>query len=140
MVFSFFSVLLGEFKMKGHYEGVSKANRMHGARLYRCDHPIYNKCTLFVMGDLPGYGLAVIQQRFNETEKSSWWGAIDMRLTSDISTHPAFRKYFIGHAGLPVDGIYPTIELRRLMYALGMKPLPKQYWETNLNSQKLLLL
>lgn len=126
--------------MKGYYKRVSERNWMRGARLHFCDHPIYDKCTLFVNDDFPLYGLAVIQQRFNEEEKVSWWGPIDPWLTGDISGHPAFEEFFIKNAGTPVDGIYPTIELRKLMHALGMKPFSKWYWEVSLNSQKLHLL
>lgn len=39
---------------------------MYGER-YICNHPVYDRCTLFKIGDR---GLAVIQQRFNaETKK-----------------------------------------------------------------------
>lgn len=126
--------------MKGYHKRVSETNRLCGAELYKCNHPIYNKCTLFKMDDFEGYGLSVIQQRFNETEKVSWWGPIDPWLTGDISKSDAFPEYFARHAALPEDGIYPTIEVRRLMYALGMKPLKKQPWESKLDSHKIQLL
>lgn len=126
--------------MKGHHKRICEVNRLHNAKLYSCDHPLYNKCTLFVMREFDGYGLAVIQQRFNYEEKDTWWGPIDPWLTSDISNTSTFRDFFIRKAGIAENGIYPTIELRKLMYALGMKPLVKEYWEVKVNSQKLHLL
>ena len=126
--------------MKGHHKRVSKFNRLCNAKLYKCNHPIYDKCTLFILEGFEGYGLAVIQQRFNDSEKISWWGPIDPYLTEDISNAKSFTDFFIRHAGLAENGIYPTIEIRKLMYALGMKPLVKEYWEVKLDSQKLHLL
>lgn len=126
--------------MKGYYKRVSKFNRLCGAKMYKCNHPIYDKCTLFIMDGFDGYGLAVIQQRFSDSEKLSWWGPIDPYLTDDISKTRGFEDFFIRHAGVAESGIYPTIELRKLMYALNMKPLIKEYWEVKLDSQKLHLL
>ncbi len=126
--------------MKGYHKRVSKADKLCGAIVYKCNHPIYNKCTLFKSDEFEGYGLAVIQQRFNEDEKVTWWGPIDPWLTGDISKSDMFPEYFARRASTPENGIYPTIEVRRLMYALGMKPLKKWYWEVKLDSQKLRLL
>lgn len=39
---------------------------MYGER-YICNHPVYDRCTLFKIGDR---GLAVIQQRFNAEIKT----------------------------------------------------------------------
>ena len=33
-------------------------------------------------------------------------------------------------AGTGTDGLYPTVTIRQIMWALKMKPLPKQPWET----------
>lgn len=126
--------------MKGYYKRISPDNRWHQAKLYSCNHPLYSKCTLFIMEGFDGYGLAVIQQRFNPDEKITWWGPIDPWLTNDITITKGFTDFFIRHAGIAEDTLYPTIELRKLMYALHMKPLPKRYWEVKLDSQKLRLL
>ena len=37
---------------------------------YKCDHPVYDKCTLFKIGR---NGLAVIQQQYDENTKITWW-------------------------------------------------------------------
>lgn len=112
--------------MRYHYEKPSIYLSMYGST-YECGHPIYNKCTLYQMNNR---GLAVIQQRYNSKDKSTLWGEIDPWLTDDIYLHPNFAEYFNERAGEPVDGLYPTVTVRQLMWALKMKPLPKERWET----------
>ena len=56
--------------MRYHYQKPDIYRSMYG-ETYICNHPVYNKCTLFRIGD---NGLAVIQQRFNAETKSTWWG------------------------------------------------------------------
>jgi hypothetical protein len=75
-------------------------------------------------------GLAVIQQRYNSETKRTWWSEIDPWLTDSLYLHPKFVKLFEERSGENVDGIYPTITIRQLMWALKMKPLPKERWET----------
>lgn len=95
---------------------------------YECDHPLYSKCTLFEIGDK---GLAVIQQRFDKSNKTTWWGPVDPWLADDIYKAPRFREYFDAVANCKDDNeLYFTVPVRRVMRALGMKPLPKEYWET----------
>lgn len=99
---------------------------MYGEQ-YICNHPVYNRCTLFHINDR---GLAVIQQRFDSKTKTTWWGEIDAWLTDDLYLHPGFRTYFAEHSGTCTDGLYPTVTIRQIMWALKMKPLPKERWET----------
>lgn len=40
------------------------------------------------------------------------------------------RGFFDRRAGTGTDGLYPTVTIRQIMWALKMKPLPKQPWET----------
>ena len=47
--------------MRYHYEKPSVYLSMYG-EIYICEHPVYDRCTLFRIGDK---GLAVIQQRFD---------------------------------------------------------------------------
>lgn len=51
--------------MRYHYEKPSIYSSMYGT-VYICDHPVYDKRTLFKMGEK---GLAVIQQRFDQRTK-----------------------------------------------------------------------
>ncbi len=112
--------------MRYHYTKPDIALSMYG-KVYSCDHPVYNTCTLFTIRDK---GLAVIQQRYNLKSKSTYWTEIDPWLTDDIYLNPRFLLYFNKIAGTCTDGIYPTVTIRQIMWALKMKPLPKQPWET----------
>lgn len=63
--------------------------------VYRCNHPVYRVCTLYRE---QGKGLCVIQQRYNEKTKATYWSAIDPWLTDKIYLHEGFRQYFDSHA------------------------------------------
>jgi hypothetical protein len=99
---------------------------MYG-KLYICEHPVYNSCSLFQIGDK---GLAVIQQRFDPEAKGTWWSEADPWLTDDLYLHPGFKAYFDDRAGKCIEGLYPTVTVRQIMWALKMKPIPKERWET----------
>ena len=55
--------------MRYHYEKPPIYLSMYGQR-YCCDHPVYNHCTLFLVGER---GLAVIQQRYDPETKHTFW-------------------------------------------------------------------
>lgn len=94
---------------------------------YKCNHPIYNSCTLYSLGNK---GLAVIQLRYNSNRKIYQWGAVEPQLADDIYMHAGFDKYFDEHADYADgEGIYPTVPVRQIMWALRMKPLPREYYE-----------
>lgn len=113
--------------MRYHYDKPAIYSSLYG-KIYECDHPIYNKGTLFEIED---FGLIVIQQRFNSDTKSTWWGELDPWLTDDIYLHPHFKEFFDKRAGTCTsDGLYPTVTIRQIMWALKMKPLPRERWET----------
>ena len=99
---------------------------MYGS-IYNCDHPVYDKCTLFKIEDK---GLAVIQQRYDKNTKTTWWGELDPWLNDDLYLHPGFKKFFDDRSGECTDGLYPTVTIRQIMWALKLKPLPKERWET----------
>ena len=99
---------------------------MYG-QTYICEHPVYDRCTLF---EIEGKGLAIIQQRFDEETKSTSWSELDPWLTDDIYLHPKFKTFFDKRAGACVDKLYPTVTVRQIMWALKMKPLPRERWET----------
>jgi len=117
--------------MRYHYNKPSIYLSLYG-RVHICEHPVYSRCTVFEIED---YGLAVIQQRFNEEYKSTWWGELDPWLTDDIYLHPRFMEYFKKRAGKCTDGLYPTVTVRQIMWALKMKPLPRERWETVFDRQ-----
>lgn len=94
---------------------------------YECDHPIYDRCTLYKIGEK---GLAVIQQRYDPNTKYTRWAEIDEWLTDSIYLHPKFKEYFDKRASECISGLYPTVSIRQIMWALKMKPIPRERWET----------
>lgn len=112
--------------MRYHYEKPAFYAALYG-ETYECSHPVYRRCTLFRTGEK---GLAVIQQRWNPETRHAWWTEIDPWLTVPLYTHPAFPGYFAKRAAPAENGLYPTVTVRQMMWALKLKPLPKERWET----------
>lgn len=112
--------------LRYHYEKPSIYLSTYGDT-YECNHPIYDRCTLFKMDSK---GLAVIQQRHDSVDKITWWSEIDPWLTDDIYLHPKFKEYFDSRSSEPVDGLYPTVTIRQIMWALKLKPIQRERWET----------
>lgn len=117
--------------MRYHYKKPKIYLSKYG-ETYFCDHLVYSKCTLFKIGEK---GLAVIQQRYDEKSKHTWWGEIDPWLNDDLYLHPKFKDFFNKRAGTCTDGIYPTVTIRQIMWGLKMKPIPRQRWETVFDRQ-----
>lgn len=112
--------------MRYHYEKPELYSSMYGPT-YHCDHPLYNKCTLYLIDNK---GLAVIQQRYDKGLKYTWWSEIDPWLTDLLYLHPKFIGYFNERAKVSSDGLYPTVSIRQIMWALKLKPIPRERWET----------
>lgn len=113
--------------MRYHYEKPTIYLSTYGDT-YECDHPVYNKCTLF---KIEKFGLAIIQQRYNPNNKSTYWTEIDPWLNDDLYLHPGFKEFFDKYSReADEDGLYPTITVRQLMWALKIKPIPRERWET----------
>jgi hypothetical protein len=115
-----------ERNMRYHYEKPTMYLSMYG-KTYFCNHPVYDRCTLYLINDM---GLAVIQQRFDEKSKSTTWSEVDPWLTDDLYLHPKFKTFFDERAGECIDGLYPTVTIRQIMWALKLKPIPRNRWET----------
>jgi hypothetical protein len=112
--------------MKYHYEIPEIYSTIYGDT-YKCEHPLYTYCTLYLIGVR---GLAVIQQDFDPVRKITWWREIDPWFTDDIYLSEDFKAYFDERAKEPVGGLYPTVTLRQIMWALKIKPMKKEPWET----------
>ena len=41
-----------------------------------------------------------------------------------------FKEYFINRAGECKNGLYPTVSIRQIMWALKIKPIKRERWET----------
>lgn len=112
--------------MRYHYKKPSIYLSKYGDT-YECDHQAYDKCTLY---QIKNRGLAVIQQRFDSVEKKTWWSEIDPWLTDVLYLHPKFMEFFNERSGICRDGLYPTVTIRQIMWALKLKPIPRERWET----------
>lgn len=112
--------------MRYHFEKPEAYQVKHG-EIYICNHPVYNRCTLFRTKDR---GLAVIQQRFDRVTKRTWWGEIDPWLMEALYNHKNFSLFFDKMSGPNKDNLYPTVTIRQIMWSLRMKPLEKCRWET----------
>jgi len=112
--------------MRYHYKKPAIYLSMYG-EIYICDHPVYDRCTLFRIGDK---GLAVIQQRYDEATKNTSWGEVDPWITDDLYLHPRFKIFFDDRAEKCTDSLYPTVTVRQIMWALKMKPIKRERWET----------
>lgn len=120
------SFFFGGSIMRYHYEKPKLFVSLYG-ELYFCDHPVYSRCTLYRSEEK---GLAVIQQRYSPISKQTWWTEIDPWIANDIYLNIGFREYFNYQAGFPEGDIFPTVTVRQIMWALKMKPIPKERWET----------
>ena len=112
--------------MRYHYEKPNSYVSKYG-ETYICDHPVYDRCTLFRIGNK---GLAVIQQRTDNYSKMTYWDEIDPWLTDELYLHKNFKKFFDERAGQCTDDLYPTVTIRQIMWGLKLKPIPKERWET----------
>nr|DAJ79354.1 MAG TPA: hypothetical protein [Caudoviricetes sp.] len=112
--------------MRYHHIKPDFYSKMYG-ETYRCDHPVYNICTLF---KIENKGLAVIQQRFDPETKTTWWGEIDPWFSDMLYLHPKFKDYFYERSGESIDRLYPTVTIRQIMWALKIKPVKRERWET----------
>lgn len=110
-----------------YYTEKPKVYLSNYGKIYICNHPLYDRCTLYKINEK---GLAVIQQRFDESTKSTYWTEIDGWLTDLLYLNNNFKEYFDSRSGECRDGLYPTVTVRQIMWALRMKPIPKERWET----------
>lgn len=112
--------------MRYHYEKPKLYSSVFGI-IHTCNHPVYDRCTLYLIGRK---GLAVIQQRYDPETKHTYWTEIDPWLTDQLYLHPRFKAFFDDRSDECKDGLYPTVAIRQIMWALKMKPLKRERWET----------
>lgn len=122
--------------MRWHFKKKKSYDEPKHGRTFYCNHPVYDSCTLYLTSfetedsEKIKCGLAVIQQR-QDSRKRTYWGPIDSWLVDEIFEKEGFKDLFMKKAGRKDEnGCYPTITIRQLMWALKMKPLTKQRWET----------
>ena len=76
--------------MRYHYEKPDSYRSRYG-RVYTYNHPVYDRSTLFEIGDK---GLPVIQQRYDERYKVTYWSEVDPWLTDELYLHSKFKDFF----------------------------------------------
>lgn len=84
------------------------------------DHPIYQKGTKI---STDGKAIIIVQQRF--INKTFFWDSVDPWIISDIYLNKNFPSFFSQYASENP----PIFQVRKIMWALKMKPLPKEFWE-----------
>lgn len=84
------SVFRKEGLIRYHYEKPKLYSTIYGYT-YRCDHPVYNECTLFKVNKK---GLAIVQQRFDSINKLTYWTSIDPWLADELYLHKNFSNFF----------------------------------------------
>lgn len=72
----------------------------------------------------------MIRQRFDPETKSTYWSEVDPWLTDELYLHPGFKSFFDERSGECLDGLYPTVTIRQIMWALKLKPIKRERWET----------
>lgn len=113
--------------MRYHYKHPEEYKVTKGVT-YTCNHAVYMTCTLYLKGEK---GLAIIQQRFNPIQKTTYWSEIDPWLVDELYFTSGFKEYFNRYADAPTKGgLYPSVPVRKVMWALRMKPIKKEPWET----------
>lgn len=111
--------------MRYFYEKPDTYTTLYG-ETYICPHPAYVSCTLYLRN---GLGLGVIQQRY-DCRKRTYWTCIDPWLVDELYLNSEFTPYFNKYASLPTGNIYPVVTIRQIMWALHMKPIKREPWET----------
>ena len=97
---------------------------------YKCNHPVFSYGTLLQIKRHPE-GVIIIQQRYDEKTKHTWWDVTEDWIINNVYLNKNFREWFRTNAKLPdKNGLYPIFTVRQVMWALRIKPLPKQVWET----------
>ena len=99
------SLFFSEAVMRYHYTK-SKANAPVYGKIFRCNHPVYDRCTLYLIGSK---GLGVIQQRFDPRTKQTSWTEIDDELVDQLYLAKGFDIFFDRFAGIRRNGYYPTV-------------------------------
>lgn len=118
--------------MRYHYTKPEEYVVKNAYTIHTKHHPVYKRATLISIG---GRGLCIIQQRITDA-KRTYWDQPDPWLIADIYDHPKFWEYFNARADRPDDlGLYPTVPVRKVMWALRMKPMKKERWETTFDRE-----
>ena len=118
--------------MRYHYKKPKYFRAAYG-KTYKQNNPVFHQCTLYL---IESKGLCVIQQRYNPVNKTTWWTEIDPWMVDELYLHPKFKEFFDERSGDCKDGCYPVVTIRQIMWALKMKPLKRERWETSFDRRE----
>lgn len=111
--------------MRYHY--ISKNSIRKFGKRFEHDGSFFKSATLYA---IRGMGLLVVIKRFDKVSKDYYYEELPPDVANDIYINENFKEYFIQHADYPDRyGLYPVVNVRKLMWALRMKPLEKEWWE-----------
>lgn len=119
--------------MRYHYKPVDRCTIIPIPKIcwqVKFNHPLYNQCSLAI-GDRGC--LAIVYQYWDKRRKACYWSFVPPALLLDISMQPGFKDYVEKLAKPAENGLYPTVPVRKVMWALRMKPLKRERWETVLD-------
>lgn len=108
--------------MRYFYEE-SKINTPIFGKVYANENSLYRSSTLYFE---KGRGLCVVRLRFDENSKSFYFSHLEYSLANNIYLSDGFKEYFNSHAR---KYPYPVVNVRKIMWALRMKPLRKEFYE-----------
>ena len=107
--------------MKIHYKEetfeIPKYSKIHFQNL-----KLYSRGMLY---ERDGIGLVIVELKFDEKRKSFYYDAISGALSNRIYENDGFVKYFEENADSPKNGLYPSADARKVLWALKMPPLKK---------------
>ena len=89
-------------------------------------------CTVYALcSKLETEASPLFNKDLTSDTKTTWWSDIDTELQDEIYLNTNFKNYFDKVGALQNEnGFYPTVTVRQIMWALKMKPLKKEPWET----------
>ena len=70
------------------------------------------------------------QHHIATTFGTQWMFRLEPWLTDSLYLNEGFKPFFDKRAGIATDGLYPTVTARQIMWALKMKPIRRERWET----------
>ena len=115
--------------MRYFYE-FNKPNIPLYGKIFTNPNAYFRSATLYLA---KGKGLCVIQQHYDRKNKCFYWSNLEYSLANDIYLNAGFKAYFDKYAtATDARGLYFTVSVRRIMWALRMKPLKKEEWECDI--------
>ena len=115
--------------MKYYYKPSTDVSAGAG-EIYICNHPLFNRATLFKQHER---GLLLVQEHYNKKTKARLWGPVVPWLSYDIYANANFDRFFDENASeIDKNSLYPIFPVRKVMWALRMKPLQREEWESGL--------